>query len=112
MKKKMAALVLAGAMVFGLVLFGCGNSDSGTNSDTGTDSGEDAGSDAGSDGDSGSGSDEGTGEKPYAGINLKWWGGNTENNTGTQAVMAAATEKLCMEFEVEINPGGTEGDNI
>lgn len=50
--------------------------------------------------------------KPYEGVTLKWWGGSAENNAGTQAVMAAATEKLGMEFEVEINPGGTEGDNI
>lgn len=50
--------------------------------------------------------------KPYEGVTLKWWGGSAENNAGTQAVMDAATEKLGMEFEVEINPGGTEGDNI
>ncbi len=50
--------------------------------------------------------------KPYEGVTLKWWGGSAENNTGTQAVLDAATEKLGMQFEVEINPGGTEGDNL
>ncbi len=110
MKKKMVALVLTGMMVFGLALSGCGNSGTDAGADKDTGSGENA--DTGSDADADSGSDSDTGEKPYAGVTLKWWGGSTENNTGTQAVMAAATEKLGMEFEVEINPGGTEGDNI
>lgn len=105
MKKKVLSLILAGTMTLGLALTGCGGSDSG-GSDAGTPEAgteEDAGSDEGS-GDSG--------DKPYAGVTLKWWAGNAENNPGTQAVMEAATEKLGMEFEVEVNPGGSEGDNI
>ena len=50
--------------------------------------------------------------KPYEGVTLTMWIGNTEYNAGTQAVMAKATEELGMEFSIEINPGGTEGDNI
>lgn len=51
-------------------------------------------------------------EKPYEGVTLTVWAGNAEYNDGTIAVMEAATEKLGMEFQVEINPGGSEGDNI
>ncbi len=103
MKKKVLSLILAGTMTLGLALTGCsGGSDEG-GSGEGTPAAEDAGSDEGS-GDSG--------DKPYEGITLKWWAGNAENNPGTQAVMEAATEKLGMEFEVEVNPGGSEGDNI
>ncbi|MDO4307665.1 MAG: ABC transporter substrate-binding protein [Eubacteriales bacterium] len=51
-------------------------------------------------------------EKPYEGVTLNVWAGNAEYNEGTIAVMEAATEKLGMEFQVEVNPGGTEGDNI
>lgn len=105
MKKKVLSLILAGTMTLGLALTGCGGSDSG---------GSDAGTpEAGTEEDAGS--DEGSGDsvdKPYAGVTLKWWAGNAENNPGTQAVMEAATEKLGMEFEVEVNPGGSEGDNI
>ena len=91
-------------MTLGLALTGCGGSDGGgSGSGEGTPAAEDAGSDESS-GDSG--------DKPYAGVTLKWWAGNAENNPGTQAVMEAATEKLGMEFEVEVNPGGSEGDNI
>ena len=50
--------------------------------------------------------------KPYEGVTLTMWIGNTEYNAVTQAVMAKATEELGMEFSIEINPGGTEGDNI
>ena len=50
--------------------------------------------------------------KPYEGVTLTMWIGNTEYNAGTQAVMEKATEELGMEFSIEINPGGTEGDNI
>lgn len=106
MKKKVLSLILAGTMTLGLALTGCsgGSDEGGSGSGEGTPATEeDAGSDEGS-GDSG--------DKPYEGITLKWWAGNAENNPGTQAVMEAATEKLGMEFEVEVNPGGSEGDNI
>ena len=104
MKKKVLSLILAGTMTLGRALTGCGGSDGGgSGSGEGTPAAEDAGSDESS-GDSG--------DKPYAGVTLKWWAGNAENNPGTQAVMEAATEKLGMEFEVEVNPGGSEGDNI
>ncbi len=106
MKKKVLSLILAGTMTLGLALTGCsgGSDGGGSGSDEGTPAAEE---DAGSDEGSGEG-----GDKPYAGITLKWWAGNAENNPGTQAVMEAATEKLGMEFEVEVNPGGSEGDNI
>lgn len=105
MKKKVLSLILAGTMTLGLALTGCGGGSDGggSGSGEGTPAAEDAGSDESS-GDSG--------DKPYAGVTLKWWAGNAENNPGTQAVMEAATEKLGMEFEVEVNPGGSEGDNI
>ena len=104
MKKKVLSLILAGTMTLGLALTGCsGGSDEGGSGGGTPAAEEDAGSDEGS-GDSG--------DKPYEGITLKWWAGNAENNPGTQAVMEAATEKLGMEFEVEVNPGGSEGDNI
>ncbi len=99
MKKKVLSLVLASAMTVGLVLTGCGGG------------GSDSGGSASSDGGSGS-EDSGGGGKEFEGVTLKWWAGNAENNAGTQAVMEAATEKLGMEFEVEVNPGGSEGDNI
>ena len=51
-------------------------------------------------------------EKPYEGVTLTLWAGNAEMNEGTEAVLKAATEKLGIEFETEINPGGSEGDNI
>lgn len=50
--------------------------------------------------------------KPYDGVTLTFWGGNAEYNEGTQAVFAAAKEQLGIDVQVEINPGGTEGDNI
>ena len=104
MKKKVLSLILAGTMTLGLALTGCsGGSDEGGSGGGTPAAEEDAGSDEGS-GDSG--------DKPYEGVTLKWWAGNAENNPGTQAVMEAATEKLGMEFEVEVNPGGSEGDNI
>ena len=105
MKKKVLSLILAGTMTLGLALTGCsgGSDNGGSDSDGGSTAAEDTGSDEGGSGD---------GDKPYAGITLKWWAGNAENNPGTQAVMEAATEKLGMEFEVEVNPGGSEGDNI
>ena len=104
MKKKVLSLILAGTMTLGLALTGCsGGSDEGGSGEGTPATEEDAGSDESS-GDSG--------DKPYEGITLKWWAGNAENNPGTQAVMEAATEKLGMEFEVEVNPGGSEGDNI
>ncbi|NDO68960.1 extracellular solute-binding protein [Schaedlerella arabinosiphila] len=105
MKKKVLSLILAGTMTLGLALTGCsgGSDNGGSDYDGGSTAAEDTGSDEGGSGD---------GDKPYAGITLKWWAGNAENNPGTQAVMEAATEKLGMEFEVEVNPGGSEGDNI
>lgn len=50
--------------------------------------------------------------KPYEGVTLNMWIYTAEYNEGTQAIMAKATEELGMEFSIEINPGGTEGDNI
>ena len=114
MKRKLVSTILVGTMVLSMVLTGCGGSggDSGSGAASGSDSG--TASDAGSSSDDGgaSGDASATGEKPFAGVTLKWWGGQAEANEGTLAVMAAATEKLGMEFDLEINPGGSEGDNI
>ena len=106
MKKKVLSLVLAGAMTMGLALTGCSGG-----GDGGSDSGDAPAAEDNSGSEDASGGSEG-GDKPYEGVTLKWWAGNAENNAGTQAVMDAATEKLGMEFEVEVNPGGSEGDNI
>lgn len=106
MKKKVVSLVLAGAMTLSLALTGCGGGG-------GSDSGDAPASDSGSGSeDASGGGDSESGDKQFEGVTLKWWAGNAENNAGTQAVMEAATEKLGMEFEVEVNPGGSEGDNI
>lgn len=99
MKKKTISMIIAGVMTLSLVLAGCSG---GADSDEASVAQKDSNSKESAGGD----------ERPYAGVTLKWWGANTENNAGTQAVMAAATEKLGMEFEVEVNPGGSEGDNI
>lgn len=50
--------------------------------------------------------------KPYEGVTLTMWIGSEKYKGGTEAIMEKATEELGMEFSVEINPGGTEGDNI
>lgn len=96
MKRKLVAGLLTLTMAVGL-LAGCGGSGSGSSGDSGS-------------GDSADGSG-----KPYEGVTLTLWGGAQElgdDNTGTQALLKKATEELGMEFEIEINPGGSEGDNI
>lgn len=99
MKKKVMSIVLAMAVTAGM-LIGCGGSgggESGSNSQT---EGE------------GTASEDSAG-KPYEGVVLTLWGGSSEvGNVGTEALLKKATEELGMEFEIEINPGGTEGDNI
>ena len=50
--------------------------------------------------------------KPYEGVTITFWGGQAEMNPGTLAVIAAAEEALGLHVETEINPGGSEGDNI
>ena len=92
MKKKLLLLGLALVMVAGF-LVGCGGS-------------------SGSGG-SGSGGVDTSG-LPYDGVVLTLWGGNTEvgDNAEFQALRQKATETLGMTFEIELNPGGTDGDNI
>ena len=51
-------------------------------------------------------------EKPFDGTTLTFWGGNAEYNEGTIAVFNAIEEATGIHVEVEINPGGSEGDNI
>ena len=108
MSKKVLALILAGTMAFSL--FGCGSP--GADSEEAPAAAETPAEDGGSEEAPAAEATEATGEKPFEGVTLTWWGGNAENNAGTQAVMAAATEKLGMKFEVEVNPGGSDGDNI
>ena len=50
--------------------------------------------------------------KPFEGVTITFWAGQTELNPGTLAVIAAAEEALGLHVETEINPGGSEGDNI
>ena len=92
MKKKLLLLGLALVMVAGF-LVGCGGS-----------SGSGGSGDGGAD----------TSGLPYDGVTLTLWGGNTElgDNAGFQALRQKATETLGMTFEIELNPGGTDGDNI
>ncbi|MBQ1492154.1 MAG: carbohydrate ABC transporter substrate-binding protein [Blautia sp.] len=51
-------------------------------------------------------------EKPYDGTTITLWCGNAEANEGTLAVIDAAKEALGINVDIEINPGGSEGDNI
>lgn len=51
-------------------------------------------------------------QKPYEGVTLSFWGGQAEYNEGTKAVFAAAEEALGLKVQIEVNPGGSEGDNI
>ena len=50
--------------------------------------------------------------KPFEGVTITFWGGQAELNPGTLAVIAAAEEALGLHVETEINPGGSEGDNL
>ena len=109
MKKKLLAAALAASMTAGM-LAGCGSSSSAdTSSDASTETEGETAEDETAAADTDAAED---GEKSYEGVTLKLWMGNSEYNDGTKAVMEVATEKLGMTFEVEINPGGTEGDNI
>lgn len=124
MKKRLFAAVLTAAMAAG-ALAGCGSSGN-SSADTSSEASEEAAADdaeetaeetaAEETGDAAADetaeADAADAEKPYEGVTLKVWLGNSEYNTGTQAVMEAATEKFGMTFEIEINPGGSEGDNI
>ena len=51
-------------------------------------------------------------EKPFDGVTLTAWMGPAEYNDVTQELLDKAEEELGIHVEVEINPGGTEGDNI
>ncbi len=107
MKQKLAATLLAAAMVSTL-LSGCGNAAA-----DGPATESAASADAQSTGTADTADSAATeGSKPYEGVTLTVWAGSQEYNTGWQMVMEKATEELGMEFEVEINPAGTEGDNI
>ncbi|WP_130838217.1 ABC transporter substrate-binding protein [Lachnoclostridium sp. Marseille-P6806] len=107
MKKRIAGLVLSAAMAAGL-LAGCGGAAS-----SGGMSGEE-GKDAEPEttGENTESASSDTAKKPYEGVTITLWGGTTEFNEGFQAVIERATEELGIKFETEINPGGTEGDNI
>ncbi|MCR5626885.1 MAG: ABC transporter substrate-binding protein [Lachnospiraceae bacterium] len=108
MKKKIVSVLLAVAMTSTL-LAGCGGS--APAADAGSAPAADAGSTEAAAGDSAA--SDGS-KKPYEGVTLTLWGAAAEiaENDGTQALLAKATEELGMEFEVETNPTGSEGDNI
>lgn len=98
-KRKFLALMLTVVMA-ATIFTGCGSSsDSAASSDGGGASASDDGGVA-------------SGEKPYEGVTLNVWGSVTEINDVTEEIMAKATDELGMTFEIEINPGGSEGDNI
>lgn len=108
MKKKLVTLVLASVMAAG-TLAGCGSSAS---APAAASSAAPAAAAATSAASAAATSAAASGEKPYAGTTLTMWIGSAEDNDATKALMQKATDQLGMEFEVEINPGGTEGDNI
>lgn len=101
MKKRFLALMLSGITILG-ALSGCGGAAT-------TSSGGASGGAAAS-----SGGGASTSGLPYEGVTLRLWGGNTEigDNAGFQALREKATKTLGMTFEIELNPGGTDGDNI
>ena len=105
MKKKLVTLVLASTMVVGS-LAGCGSSTSTTESAANSSAAPAAESTTAA------GSSAASGEKPYEGVTLSMWMSSAEYNDATKALLTKATDELGMEFEVDINPGGTEGDNI
>lgn len=109
MSKKVLALILAGTMTLGLI--GCGSSGGDTGAEEAPAAAEEPAAEDAEDAEEPA-AEEASGEKPFEGVTLKVWGGAAEYNTGTEAVFAAATEKLGMEFEVEISPGGSDGDNV
>ena len=51
-------------------------------------------------------------DKPFEGTTITVWLGKTEYNSVTEELMNKWAEENGVTFEVEINPGGTEGDNI
>lgn len=51
-------------------------------------------------------------KKPFEGVTINFWGGQAEYNEGTKAVIAAAEEALGLRVQVELNPGGSDGDNL
>lgn len=108
MKKKIAALILSAATAASL-LAGCGGAaPSGGTSGEGGETQEEAAETEGEAAESAS-SDT---AKPYEGVTLTLWRVSSEFNEGFEKVIQKATEELGMEFETELTPGGTEGDNI
>jgi raffinose/stachyose/melibiose transport system substrate-binding protein len=59
-------------------------------------------------GSQGSSSGTGNAKKPVVTVMI----GKDDNFTGAEAVLNAAAEKFGFELQVEIRPGGTEGDNV
>ena len=92
MKKRVISVLLAAGMIAG-ALAGCGGASGGASGGAAADSGA-------------------AEDLPYSGVTLTVWAANAEINDETMAVLDLATEKLGMEFEIETNPSGTEGDNI
>ena len=92
MKKRVISVLLAAGMIAG-ALAGCGGASGGASGGAAADS-------------------VAAEDLPYSGVTLTVWAANAEINDETMAVLDLATEKLGMEFEIETNPSGTEGDNI
>lgn len=112
-KKKFLTIAMASLMAAG-TLAGCGSSSSSTADSASTTAATTAATEAAADTSTAAATESSadSGTKPYEGVTLTVWESVSENNEGTQAVMAKATEELGMEFEIETNPGGTDGDNI
>lgn len=103
--KKLAAFMLTGAMIGG-VLTGCGSggSDAGDGAATAETAGTAA--EASADGESGAGA------KPYEGVTLTLLKDSDIVDDGINAVIALAEEQLGLKVEVEQRVGGADGDNI
>lgn len=105
MRKRLLSMFLAATMLGG-ILTACGSKEASDSTKEGSKSGTSSTPK--------SNTDEAK-KKPFEGVTLKLWGAAQEigeDNKGTTALLEKATEELGMTFEIEINPTGTEGDNI
>ena len=55
---------------------------------------------------------DGTGDLPYEGVTITFAKDTDSSSEGVEAVIALAKEKLGLNVELELIPGGAEGDNL
>lgn len=111
--KKVAAWML-GTVMLASSLWGCGDAGK-QESGKKTDEDKTAANEGEASGDDGGGlaeAEQGEGEKPYEGITLTFAKDPDSSSEGLNAVIALAKETLGLDVEVEIVPGGAEGDNL